>query len=207
MTSYPPNGVDPNSRDLALPAAAQRVFLRQRLRPTMPVALRYASALISVAAALVLARTFFSYGLPQPFGAFALGAIAATFWYGGARPGILAALMSWLVNDYLVEPQAGVESGVLSGLLFLVFALIMTLVMRACGELVERGGTSVDVTERKRCEEALQESEAKAGRLVDANIIGIFIWHIEGRIIEANDAFLRMVDYDREDLVSGRMRW
>ena len=28
-----------------------------------------------------------------------------------------------------------------------------------------------------------------------------------GQIVEANDAFLRMVGYDREDLVSGRLRW
>ena len=53
----------------------------------------------------------------------------------------------------------------------------------------------------------MRESEAKIRRLVDANIIGIFIWDFEGRIIEANDAFLRMVGYDREDLVSGRIRW
>ena len=63
------------------------------------------------------------------------------------------------------------------------------------------------MTERKRAEKALRESEAKIRRLVDANIIGIFIWDFEGRIIEANDAFLRMVGYDREDLVSGRIRW
>ena len=53
----------------------------------------------------------------------------------------------------------------------------------------------------------LAEREAKIRRLVDANIIGIFIWDLEGRIVEANDEFLRMVDYNREDLVSGRMRW
>jgi PAS domain S-box-containing protein len=77
----------------------------------------------------------------------------------------------------------------------------------ANGELVEVIGTNADVTERKRAEEALRESEAKIRRLVDANIIGIVIWDLEGRIIEANDAFLRMVDYDREDIVSRRMRW
>jgi PAS domain S-box-containing protein len=43
--------------------------------------------------------------------------------------------------------------------------------------------------------------------LVDANIIGILIADREGRILEANDAFLRILGYDREDLVSGRMRW
>jgi PAS domain S-box-containing protein len=51
------------------------------------------------------------------------------------------------------------------------------------------------------------EREAKMRRLVDANIIGIFIWESTGRIIEANDAFLRMVGQDREDLVAGRLRW
>ena len=75
------------------------------------------------------------------------------------------------------------------------------------GERFEVVGTNVDVTERKRAEKALRESEAKIRRLVDANIIGIFIWDFEGRIIEANDAFLRMVGYDREDLASGRIRW
>jgi PAS domain S-box-containing protein len=53
----------------------------------------------------------------------------------------------------------------------------------------------------------LAEREAKIRRLVDANIIGIFLWELEGRIIEANDTFLRMVGYDREDLISGRVRW
>ena len=49
----------------------------------------------------------------------------------------------------------------------------------------------------------LAEREAKIRRLVDANIIGIFIWEMEGRIIEANDAFLQMIGYDRADLASG----
>jgi len=53
----------------------------------------------------------------------------------------------------------------------------------------------------------LEEREAKIRRLVDANIIGIVIWNLEGQILEANDAFLRMVGYDREDLVSGRVCW
>jgi PAS domain S-box-containing protein len=51
------------------------------------------------------------------------------------------------------------------------------------------------------------EREAKIRRLVDSNIIGILIFDLEGRIIEANDAFLHTVGYDREDLVAGRMRW
>src|SRR6266403_1252518 len=53
----------------------------------------------------------------------------------------------------------------------------------------------------------IEEREAKIRRLVDSNIIGIFIWDFDGRVLEANDEFLRMVNYDREDLVSGRIRW
>jgi PAS domain S-box-containing protein len=61
--------------------------------------------------------------------------------------------------------------------------------------------------ENSRLYRDLAEREAKIRRLVDANIIGIIIRDLEGRIFEANDAFLRMVGYDREDLVSGRIRW
>jgi PAS domain S-box-containing protein len=51
------------------------------------------------------------------------------------------------------------------------------------------------------------ERETKIRRLVDSNIIGIFIWDFDGRVLEANDEFLRMVNYDREDLVAGRIMW
>ena len=75
------------------------------------------------------------------------------------------------------------------------------------GELVQVVGTNVDITERKRAEEALREREAKIRRLVDANILGICIWNLEGAIVEANEAFLHMLQYGREDVVSGRLRW
>jgi PAS domain S-box-containing protein len=53
----------------------------------------------------------------------------------------------------------------------------------------------------------LAEREAKIRRLVDANIIGIFIWDFDGRILEANDAFLSMLGYDRHDLLAGCILW
>jgi PAS domain S-box-containing protein len=61
--------------------------------------------------------------------------------------------------------------------------------------------------ENTRLYRVLEEREAKIRRLVDANIIGIFIWDIEGEIIDANEAFLRMLGYRREDLISGLVRW
>jgi PAS domain S-box-containing protein len=61
--------------------------------------------------------------------------------------------------------------------------------------------------ENARLYRDLAERESRIRRLVDANIIGIFIWDLEGRILEANDAFLRLAGYDREDLVSRGVRW
>jgi PAS domain S-box-containing protein len=61
--------------------------------------------------------------------------------------------------------------------------------------------------ENARLYRDLAEREARIRRLVDANIIGIVIWDLEGRILEANDAFLRMVGYDRADLVATLVRW
>jgi PAS domain S-box-containing protein len=61
--------------------------------------------------------------------------------------------------------------------------------------------------ENSRLYRDLEDREGKIRRLVDANILGIFIWNLEGAIVGANEAFLRMVHYGREDLVSGRVRW
>ena len=61
--------------------------------------------------------------------------------------------------------------------------------------------------ENTRLYRDLEKREAKIRRLVDANIMGVFIWNFEGRIIEANEAFLRMLNCSREDLVSGRLSW
>ena len=61
--------------------------------------------------------------------------------------------------------------------------------------------------ENSRLYRDLQEREAKIRRLIDASIIGIFTWDIEGQILEANDAFLRIVGYDRDDLKDGCLRW
>jgi PAS domain S-box-containing protein len=51
----------------------------------------------------------------------------------------------------------------------------------------------------------LQEREAKIRRLVESNIIGICIFDIDRRIMEANDAFLSIVGYSRDDVISGRL--
>ena len=67
------------------------------------------------------------------------------------------------------------------------------------------------VAEREKAEAEVRQLasglEAKIRRLVEANVVGIVIWNLEGAMTGANEAFLRMVQYDREDLASGRVRW
>jgi PAS domain S-box-containing protein len=61
--------------------------------------------------------------------------------------------------------------------------------------------------ENTRLYRELADREARIRRLVDANIVGIFIWELDGGILEANEAFLAMVGYGRDDLAAGRLRW
>ena len=77
--------------------------------------------------------------------------------------------------------------------------------------LVHIDELKIQVAEREKAEAEVRELacglEAKIRRLVEANVVGIVIWTLEGAIIEANDAFLHIVRYGREDLVLGRVRW
>ncbi len=61
--------------------------------------------------------------------------------------------------------------------------------------------------ENTRLYRDLEQREAKIRRLVDSNIIGICISTRDGDILEANDAFLRVVGYDRQEFAAGRVRW
>jgi PAS domain S-box-containing protein len=61
--------------------------------------------------------------------------------------------------------------------------------------------------ENTRLYDELREREARVSRLISANIIGIFTWNLDGRILEANEAFGRIVGYGSDELTSGNLRW
>jgi PAS domain S-box-containing protein len=67
------------------------------------------------------------------------------------------------------------------------------------------------VSEREKAEAEVRELakglEAKVRRLFEANVVGIVMWNLEGEFTGANEAFLRIVQYDHEDLASGRVCW
>lgn len=74
------------------------------------------------------------------------------------------------------------------------------------GAVAEWYGVSIDIDDQMRLYSEVQEREARIRRLVESDIIGIVIWDLDGSLIDANDAFLRMVQYDRADLQAG-LRW
>ncbi|MBN3992560.1 MAG: PAS domain S-box protein [Nostoc sp. NMS2] len=67
---------------------------------------------------------------------------------------------------------------------------------------------SRDITEHKRAEKILRESEARFRRLFESNLIGVAFWNVDGFVIDANDAFLQLAGYTREEFaILGRINW
>jgi PAS domain S-box-containing protein len=79
-----------------------------------------------------------------------------------------------------------------------------TLVRDEAGQIVKWFGTSTDIEEQKRTEEALRQSQEQVQTLMSSNILGIYMAE-EEVIVEANETFLHMTGYSREDLQHGRL--
>src|SRR5436309_6860692 len=92
-----------------------------------------------------------------------------------------------------------------------VMASLEKFASSAYQALIHIENLEFQVSEREKAEAEVRELarglEAKIRRLVEANVVGIVMWNLEGAITGANEAFLRMVQYDNEDLASGRLRW
>lgn len=58
-----------------------------------------------------------------------------------------------------------------------------------------------------KSEKLLLISESRFNSLKDSDTIGIISWQLDGTIHDANDHFLNMLGFDREDLASGRVNW
>lgn len=69
------------------------------------------------------------------------------------------------------------------------------------GETVMVGGVAIDITERKRSEDALQQSEARYRTLFETAQDGIMIVNEEGYYVEVNESLCRILKAPRERLV------
>lgn len=65
----------------------------------------------------------------------------------------------------------------------------------------------VDVTDSVISRENATKSEARLRKLVDANIVGIIFWDINGKILNANEIFLHTIGYTRSELEEGKIDW
>jgi PAS domain S-box-containing protein len=160
------------------------------------IAQRYGLAVASVAAAFGLASAFAQFHLPQTFSAFALSAITVTFWYAGTKPGILAALLSSVVRDFLFDPQTSTQSRLLFDLVFLVFALLMTQVLRDRNQLELR--VAERTAELTRSNESLKreiaernQAEYLAGQVFDCSPDAILIIGTDYRYKRVNPVHAR----------------
>src|ERR1700675_5066808 len=126
-----------------------------------------------------------------------------------------SALNPFLADEYIRKKHARsvlclplVKQAKLIGVLYLENNLASHVFTSSRISVLELLASQAAISlENARLYSDLQEREARIRRLVDSNIIGVVIWDVQGRIIDANQAFLDMVGYGREDLVSDRLRW
>ncbi|AUB35698.1 CheY chemotaxis protein or a CheY-like REC [Nostoc flagelliforme CCNUN1] len=165
--------------------------------------LTYSVMVLAVMAALLLTRLLLPVFDPSVFTLF-YAAVAISAWYGGMGLGVLAIALSVATALYfLIEPVYSFDFLSPNVLVRLTtFSLVSFLITALSSELR---------TARRKAETSLkllQNSEMRFSRLAQSNIIGVIVTDMNnGSIIEANDAFLKMVGYTREDFAANQMNW
>ncbi|WP_256874993.1 PAS domain S-box protein [Nostoc sp. C052] len=162
----------------------------------------YAVALLAVGSGLLLTLLLQPLLKPTIFLLF-FAAVALSAWYGGIEAGLLATTLSTLaVSYFFLEPVFSLLVASLDSIRRLgLFVLVTTFITLLNSEL-RTAKQHLQTSLQKR-----QVSEARFRRLVESNIIGVIVANMDGAIAEANDVFLEMVGYSREDLLAGRVRW
>jgi two-component system cell cycle sensor histidine kinase/response regulator CckA len=67
-----------------------------------------------------------------------------------------------------------------------------------------------DITKRVEAEEALRSTETQLRQFMDSGLFGVVYWAMDaqgGYIAGANDVFVAMTGYTREEMQSGAVRW
>lgn len=75
------------------------------------------------------------------------------------------------------------------------------------GKPSRMAGTTIDITDRKAIETALKAGELRFRRIFESNVFGIVFGDSQGRIVEANDYFLNLLGYTREEFERIKPQW
>src|SRR5947209_5701674 len=176
---------------------ADSAAAKKRALPSASFARRYGLAFASVAGALLLELLFHHFNLPHPFAAFALSAIAVTFWYAGTKPGIVAVLLSSLIRGFIVEGATSSLSRVLYNLVFLLFAVLMIWVRRS------RDALEVEVTDRKErlaaANEELRREKEQLDGLFELSPDAVILTDDDFHVLRVNKEFTRIFGYTAEE--------
>ena len=178
-------------------------------RPSVPVVrrpaalTRYGLALLSSGLAFAIGWTFHQpLAEISPFIVF-YAAVAFSSWYGGFGPGLLAVAISALAADYyLLEPRfhfVAHDTAAFGRLM--LFVAVGSLIAWLNGQLLVANA---------RCElerHVARVSEARATRLAESNLVGVFFSDLAGNIHGGNDEFLRLSGHSRSELAAGRANW
>ena len=89
----------------------------------------------------------------------------------------------------------------------IIVSVTLSPIFDASGKLTAISAITRDITEHKRAEEKLRESEARLRRFYESGLFGMLYYNLDGSITDANDKFLEIVGYTREDLQAGRINW
>src|SRR6267154_1741485 len=166
-------------------------------QPGAPFARRYGLAFVSVTGALLLELLFHHFNLPHPFAAFALSAIAITFWYGGIKPGIVAVLLSSLIRGYIFEAETSTLSRVLYELVFLIFAVLMIWVRR------RREALELAIADRTAkltaANEDLQSRKEQLDGLFELSPEAVILTDEDFYVLRVNKEFTRIFGYTAEE--------
>jgi PAS domain S-box-containing protein len=82
-------------------------------------------------------------------------------------------------------------------------SLSISPVKDSTGKIVGCAGIARDITNRKRAEEALQSSERRYRLLFERSVAGVGIASLDGRLLDCNDGWARILGYDSRDEVLG----
>ncbi|MBC7924993.1 MAG: PAS domain S-box protein, partial [Bryobacteraceae bacterium] len=64
-----------------------------------------------------------------------------------------------------------------------------------------------DITLRRQAEQKLRLTEQRLSQLMNAQVVGVMFGTVDGRVVDANDEFLRMLGRKRAELQSGTLNW
>jgi PAS domain S-box-containing protein len=177
--------------------------MRERIRTTL---MHYGLAVLSVSIALLIRVPLLDQlGGRSPYLTF-FPAVVITAYYGGLRPALVCSALSGVIGTFfrmesrywspLPPAPLGDTQRVISDGIACVLFVATCVVISWLIEMLHRA--------RRR----IERSEARARRLFESDVVGVIHWDIDsGLITDANDVFLQMTGYNRDDLEAGRLNW